>query len=825
MTSTTLSTLPSLAEPAEDSFDAPLASRDFDSLEEAEDYLRDFGVSKGFAIARKDSQFNRAMPKVWIKCVAGGKARNTRGILPEKRLRQRTSRRSNCPFKATIGQISISPPKWELIVHESNHNHGRSLPGSVHHTLRRFNQAEKDHIHSQIWFRVSPKSILEALKKRNPTIAATPRDVSNELSRAKLAAWGGIPPLEALLDWLRRHSAHWVASWQAEDDTGELCGLVFLNQGMKDAAKRWGTVLALDCTYSVNQNAMPLLQVCGVTCTGHTYVAGYALLKGEKEEDYAWALEALTAVGEWEQPKVAITDRDKALMNALADTWSNTELLLCRWHTNKAIQAHIKKIHAPLSRREGAKAGDKATADFMEMWSEVFNAQSKADMDRAWGNLHRVYGDQPLGKQALKYLKKDWWPWSDRFITCHINQWPHYDLRTTSRVESAHAALKKGLTNRQADLGNLIARIAAHVHGMQLTYTLAVQHNYEHANVELSRVPLFEGVVRHVSNYALRKLRTQYAAVKAKLAKPDGDCNCDWNTYMGMPCRHRLAAWLARRRRCVTADFDKHWLLQPEKEARKGWFPPTRPDRSITGRIQRAPTHPPDDFGLDELYDLFGEEVTPPPVNLPEDLQSPVPIARPHTPPIAAAPSLVVDSPERLVVPDTNVEVNRPMPVVRAPRKKRPSGSANTRIPSQHESIQRELFSQGLTETELDGSQVSTGLRHCRGCGEAGHDSGNCRRRAAINGGGSSQTPWPSLPPLTSSGLANRFPANPTPSLDLNTTLSQGYCTPSQFNQASQEPGNALSGLGTYGGWDPSQASVGPSGHLQPPQASYQSFF
>ncbi len=43
---------------------------------------------------------------------------------------------------------------------------------------------------------------------------------------------------------------------------------------------------------------------------------------------------------------------------------------------------------------------------------------------------------------AVRYLKNTWLPWKERFASPWTNQIRHYGTVVTSRVESAHAALK-----------------------------------------------------------------------------------------------------------------------------------------------------------------------------------------------------------------------------------------------------------------------------------------------------------------------------------------------------------------------------------------------
>jgi hypothetical protein len=65
----------------------------------------------------------------------------------------------------------------------------------------------------------------------------------------------------------------------------------------------------------------------------------FTFIKRKQEADNVWLLEQLRAAtnGHW-NVKVIITDRDLALMNAVARVFSNAKHLLCEWHINKNVK-------------------------------------------------------------------------------------------------------------------------------------------------------------------------------------------------------------------------------------------------------------------------------------------------------------------------------------------------------------------------------------------------------------------------------------------------------------------------------------------------------
>ena len=63
---------------------------------------------------------------------------------------------------------------------------------------------------------------------------------------------------------------------------------------------------------------MPLFEVVGVTSTGLSFSAAFMLLASERHDNFVWVLEKLKCVflRVDSYPKVMVSDRDIALMNA-----------------------------------------------------------------------------------------------------------------------------------------------------------------------------------------------------------------------------------------------------------------------------------------------------------------------------------------------------------------------------------------------------------------------------------------------------------------------------------------------------------------------------
>ncbi|KAM4061866.1 MULE transposase [Hirsutella rhossiliensis] len=122
---------------------------------------------------------------------------------------------------------------------------------------------------------------------------------------------------------------------------------------------------------------MPLLNICGTTSERKTFSIASIFLSGEDESRYRWALATLLALLAKENirlPRVILTDRDLALMNAIV---SFKELegvvhILCRWHVNKNVLAKCKQ-HFPKAVRDaqGRVVREPTFQAFLDEWQAL----------------------------------------------------------------------------------------------------------------------------------------------------------------------------------------------------------------------------------------------------------------------------------------------------------------------------------------------------------------------------------------------------------------------------------------------------------------------
>ncbi|XP_057444200.1 uncharacterized protein LOC130736382 [Lotus japonicus] len=236
-------------------------------------------------------------------------------------------------------------------------------------------------------------------------------------------------------------------------------------------------LLEEDNTYKNNKYRISLLKMVGMTSIGFTYTIGFGYMCNEREPEVTWALQKLRGLllREEGMPKVMVTDKDTALMNAVTTAYPTAAHLLCQFHIAKCVKEKCK-----------------LTIEDKEMWDDVGDA---------W-NRHK-------------------------FVKYAIDHYMHMDNTTTNRVEGAHAKLKACIKDNKSDM---CAAWAA-IHRCTL-----LQHTRINATFQASifirehtfKEKLYDNLRGVVSRYALMLIAKEKARV--------GKCGCTMRMTHGLPC-------------------------------------------------------------------------------------------------------------------------------------------------------------------------------------------------------------------------------------------------------------------------------------------------
>ncbi|GJU01303.1 FAR1-related sequence 5-like protein [Tanacetum coccineum] len=188
------------------------------------------------------------------------------------------------------------------------------------------------------------------------------------------------------------HSNGYVHDFYTNDVTNELKALFFVHPTSFKIWRAFPHVLMIDATYKTNKYNMPFVEIVGVTSTRKTFCIAFAFISEEKMDNYKWVLECLKlTLDECILPRVIITDRDLALMNACKKKLLEDSPTWISYMENyKQLQLVLRKYPRVLSY-----------------------------VDDNWLNNHK-----------------------EKFVSAWCDQSFNFGNRTTNRVESQHAKLK-----------------------------------------------------------------------------------------------------------------------------------------------------------------------------------------------------------------------------------------------------------------------------------------------------------------------------------------------------------------------------------------------
>jgi len=108
----------------------------------------------------------------------------------------------------------------------------------------------------------------------------------------------------------------------------------------------YNLVFWIDSTYKTNRYRLPVLDFVGVIPMWMTFSASFAYLEGEHVNNVVWALERFRGIFLRRDalPRVIVTNRDLALMNAMKIVFPECTNLLCKFHIDKNVKAKCKSL-------------------------------------------------------------------------------------------------------------------------------------------------------------------------------------------------------------------------------------------------------------------------------------------------------------------------------------------------------------------------------------------------------------------------------------------------------------------------------------------------
>jgi len=300
------------------------------------------------------------------------------------------------------------------------HNHDLAPKLSGHLFAGRLKAEEKQRVIDMTKSLAKPRNILTNLKGKNKESLTLIKQVYNARTRWRKGQREDKTELQYLITKLEKHQYVYFTRANSEETTLE--DLFFAHPDSIDMLNTFPTVLVMDSTYKTNTYRMPLFEIVGVTSTKMTYLVAFAFLSFERENNFIWTLEMLVGLltSKRNMPKVIITDKDPALMKAVAKVLPKTDHVLCYFHIEKNVKSrcvtdcrvNAKPSKAKVVDKDAKEADDDKHCELVKKivraWRDVVNSPTEDSFAIAWLTFKDEVGG--LFPCLLNMLRKPFCP-------------------------------------------------------------------------------------------------------------------------------------------------------------------------------------------------------------------------------------------------------------------------------------------------------------------------------------------------------------------------------------------------------------------------------
>lgn len=391
------------------------------------DWVRNTGRRLGFLIIilRSDSDSSSVKPRIMFACERSGvyKSRNAKD---PNNYRLTGTKKCNCPFRLKGVKVH-SVDNWRLVVLNGVHNHSSLKHAEGHSFAGRLSEEEIKLVLEMHRNMVKAKEILNTLKRNNHLNSTTIKTIYNVIQTHNSIERGGRSQVQYLFSKLKEFG-YFVWHRKTLDGNDIIKDIFWAHPTSLDFLRTFPRVIILDCTYKTNRYRMPLLEIVGVTSTDQTFCIAIAYLCAESEENYIWALERLKSVMldcEVELPSVFISDRELALLNAIAHVFPNSSHMLCKWHIKNNILTFLGK------KRNIKDMDVTEKKEFLSDWNQLVCSKNSSIYNENLALLHEKYGKYD---SLLKYVHETWLdPYKDRFVQLWTDENMHFGNYTSNR--------------------------------------------------------------------------------------------------------------------------------------------------------------------------------------------------------------------------------------------------------------------------------------------------------------------------------------------------------------------------------------------------------
>nr|KAJ0224896.1 hypothetical protein LSAT_V11C100044820 [Lactuca sativa] len=253
-----------------------------------------------------------------------------------------------------------------------------------------------------------------------------------------------------------------------------------------------------------------IVEIVGVTSTRKTFSVGFDFIHREKEANYTWVLNCVKSIlDKCLHPRVIITNRELALINACETVFLDATRQLCRWH----IEQNILKISSKIITL------DDDQDSFRILWNLLVGSPTLMAYTENYQRLQSMLIKYP---RVMRYIDDTW---LNKYMEMFVSVWSR---------ESTFKVKKKKLNSANSNLDKFVQRmnqvVQSQLTSIKESFENSLTVRYNHHNLLC-----FQLLRGHVSNEALDIILGEIQRL-GDLMLDSSNCGCKLRNSCGLPC-------------------------------------------------------------------------------------------------------------------------------------------------------------------------------------------------------------------------------------------------------------------------------------------------
>ncbi|CAH9089712.1 unnamed protein product [Cuscuta epithymum] len=213
------------------------------------------------------------------------------------------------------------------------------------------------------------------------------------------------------------------------DEESRLRNVFWADNRSRYAYKEFGDVITFDTTYLTNRYDMPFAPFVGVNHHGQSLLMGCGLVSNEDTQTFVWLFKAWLECMDGIAPMGIITDQDRAMQNAIAIVFPNSNHRWCLWHIMKKVPEKL--------------GGDAHKDEILDVIHDcIYDSQYTQEFEEKWLDMVQRFALQEHDWLRVMYNERKRW------VPCYLKPTFWAGMSTTQRSESINAFFDKFVNSK-----------------------------------------------------------------------------------------------------------------------------------------------------------------------------------------------------------------------------------------------------------------------------------------------------------------------------------------------------------------------------------------